>query len=142
MGLLPYVEGYRAGYKAASAADGPGGKGYNAAVRSLSLFVPARTCTNAINRHLLVPLFLCRTHNKQFAVYVRLKVFLYYLAISWYRFWGTQLTMNAHKLNLDTFFVWQYRTGMQAGMLAVQNKLSFLDSVRPCPLVLCMVRNQ
>ena len=33
MGLLPYVEGYRAGYKAAAAADGPGGKGYNAAVR-------------------------------------------------------------------------------------------------------------
>ncbi len=32
MGLLPYVEGYRAGYKAAGAADGPGGSGYNAAV--------------------------------------------------------------------------------------------------------------
>lgn len=32
MGLLPYVAGYRAGFKAASAADGTNGKGYDAAV--------------------------------------------------------------------------------------------------------------
>eukprot|EP00287_Rhodomonas_sp_CCMP768_P007575 CAMPEP_0196721486 /NCGR_PEP_ID=MMETSP1091-20130531/4022_1 /TAXON_ID=302021 /ORGANISM="Rhodomonas sp., Strain CCMP768" /LENGTH=68 /DNA_ID=CAMNT_0042062955 /DNA_START=191 /DNA_END=397 /DNA_ORIENTATION=- len=58
MGMLPYVVGYRAGYKAASKADGPGGTGYDAA----------------------------------------------------------------------------YRTGMQAGMLAVQNKLSFLDSMKRAKL--------
>eukprot|EP00282_Hemiselmis_andersenii_P019169 CAMPEP_0172025216 /NCGR_PEP_ID=MMETSP1041-20130122/15771_1 /TAXON_ID=464988 /ORGANISM="Hemiselmis andersenii, Strain CCMP439" /LENGTH=68 /DNA_ID=CAMNT_0012680881 /DNA_START=6 /DNA_END=212 /DNA_ORIENTATION=- len=58
MGLLPYVQGYRAGFKAATAADGSGGKGYNAA----------------------------------------------------------------------------YRTGMQAGMLAVQNKLRFLDSMKRAKL--------
>jgi hypothetical protein len=34
MGLLPYVTGYRAGYKAAKAADGPGGSGYDAAYRT------------------------------------------------------------------------------------------------------------
>jgi len=34
MGMLPYVVGYRAGYKAASAADGPGGSGYDAAYRT------------------------------------------------------------------------------------------------------------
>ena len=56
--MLPYVMGYRAGYKAASAADGPNGKGYDAA----------------------------------------------------------------------------YRTGMQAGMLSVQNKLSFLDSMKRAKL--------
>jgi hypothetical protein len=32
--MLPYVMGYRAGYKAATAADGPGGKGYDAAYRT------------------------------------------------------------------------------------------------------------
>ena len=34
MGMLPYVTGYRAGYKAAKAADGPGGSGYDAAYRT------------------------------------------------------------------------------------------------------------
>ena len=34
MGMLPYVTGYRAGYKAAKAADGPGGTGYDAAYRT------------------------------------------------------------------------------------------------------------
>lgn len=38
MGLLPYVEGYRAGFKAASAADGPNGSGYNAAVSVIMNF--------------------------------------------------------------------------------------------------------
>lgn len=32
--MLPYVTGYRAGYKAAKAADGPGGSGYDAAYRT------------------------------------------------------------------------------------------------------------
>ncbi len=34
MGMLPYVTGYRAGFKAAKAADGPGGSGYDAAYRT------------------------------------------------------------------------------------------------------------
>lgn len=34
LGMLPYVMGYRAGYKAATSADGPGGKGYDAAYRT------------------------------------------------------------------------------------------------------------
>jgi hypothetical protein len=40
MGLLPYVAGYRAGYKAASAADGTSGKGYDAAVSLCPLVCP------------------------------------------------------------------------------------------------------
>ena len=34
LGMLSYVMGYRAGYKAATSADGPGGKGYDAAYRT------------------------------------------------------------------------------------------------------------
>ena len=73
MGMLPYVTGYRAGYKAAKAADGPGGSGYDAAYRT----------------------------GMQVNIIVT-KCFLYFL--------------NIYK-----------ECSMQAGMLAVQNKLSFLD---------------
>jgi len=34
LGMLPYVMGYRAGFKSATSADGPGGKGYDAAYRT------------------------------------------------------------------------------------------------------------
>ena len=43
MGMLPYVVGYRAGYKAAGTADGAGGTGYDAAYRTgMQVAHPAR----------------------------------------------------------------------------------------------------